>query len=108
MRAPRVVLGHPGIEVVLNLVEGSVVRLAKRDAVELVENRFVKAFSDPVGLRPVHATARVVDVLDGPGELQQAHFRLDHFLVGRHVLVPLSFSGFGPQDSIGSVRLSRG
>ena len=69
MWALLIVAGDPGIEVGLQLLDAGVDALAEGDLVELVQQRFVKALADPVGLRTAGLCAAVIDVLDGEVEL---------------------------------------
>jgi len=64
MRSLAIVLGEPGIKISLQLRDRAVDLLAERHAVELVEQRFVEALADAVGLRAPRLGARVIDVLD--------------------------------------------
>ena len=58
-----VVFAHPRIQIGLQLVDGRVDALSEGDAVELVQDGFVEALADAVGLRAFHLGPRVIDVL---------------------------------------------
>ena len=60
---------HPLVEIGLKLLKASIDLPSKCDLVELLQNRFVEAFADPVGLRAFGFGSRVVDILDGEIEL---------------------------------------
>ena len=63
---PRLIIFlNPGIQVGLQLVDRTIRLLAERDTVELVEDGFVKALTDAVGLWALRLGARMIDVLDG-------------------------------------------
>lgn len=62
-------LGHPGIEIDLELVESAVDLLAERHAVELVEHGAMKAFADAICLRALGFSSTVIDILDSQVEL---------------------------------------
>ena len=64
-----VVPGDPGIEVSLQLLEAGVDAFAERHLIELLQDGFVEALADAVGLRASRLGAAVVDVLDGQIEL---------------------------------------
>ena len=66
MRARFVVRRHPNIEIILQLVDGSI---AERHAIELVEHGSMEPLADPVGLRAVGLGPGMIDVLDGEIEL---------------------------------------
>src|SRR6201981_3918222 len=59
-----IVLAEPQIEIGLQLVDRTIHLFAERDTVELVENRFVEALADSVGLRALGLGSQVIDVLD--------------------------------------------
>ena len=59
-----VVFGDPRIKVGLQLVDRTIHLLAEGDTVEFVENGFVEAFADAIGLRALGLRARVIDILD--------------------------------------------
>jgi hypothetical protein len=61
--------GDPGIEVNLQLLEAGVDAFAERHLIELLQDGFVEALADAVGLRASRLGAAVVDVLDGQIEL---------------------------------------
>jgi hypothetical protein len=69
MGAPFIVLGDPGIEVGLQLVDRPVDFFAERQPVELVEHGAMEALADAVGLRALGLGAGMIDVLDGEVEL---------------------------------------
>src|SRR3984893_4575397 len=60
-----VVPGDPGIEVSLQLLEAGVDAFAERHLIELLQDGFVEALADAVGLRASRLGAAVVDVLNG-------------------------------------------
>jgi hypothetical protein len=62
-----IVLYQPSIEIGLQLVDRAIDLLAERDAVELVKQRAMEAFTDAVGLRALCLGPGVIDVLDGQG-----------------------------------------
>ena len=62
VRPTLIVLVHEPIEVRLQRGYVSIDGLAKRHAVELVQQRLVKALTDTVDLRALGASSRVVDV----------------------------------------------
>src|SRR5438067_10134805 len=64
-----VVPGDPGIEVSLQLFEAGVNAFAERHLIELLQDGFVEALADAVGLRASRLGAAVVDVLHGQVEL---------------------------------------
>ena len=51
MRTGFVVRRHPTIEIILQLVDGSIDFLAERHAIELIEHGSMEAFADSIGLR---------------------------------------------------------
>src|SRR6478752_1150655 len=63
MRARFVVRRHPNVEIILQLVDGSIDFLAERHAIELVEHGSMEPLADSVGLRALGL------VLDGEIEL---------------------------------------
>ena len=69
MRARFVVLLHPNIEIILQLVDGSIDLLAERHTIELIEHGSMEALADSVGLRALGLGAGVIDILDGEIEL---------------------------------------
>ena len=69
MRARFVVRRHPNIEIILQLVDGSIDLLAERHTVELIEHGSMEALADSVGLRALGLGPRMIDVLDGEIEL---------------------------------------
>src|SRR4029077_7738440 len=69
MRARFVVRRHPSIEIILQLVDGSIDFLAERHAIELIETGSMEALADSVGLRALGLGPRMIDVLDGEIEL---------------------------------------
>ena len=64
-----VVPGDPGIEVSLQLIDAGVDAFAERHLIELLQDGFVEALTDAVGLRASRLGAAVVDVLHGEVEL---------------------------------------
>lgn len=60
-----VVLLQPGIQVDLQFLQRSIDLLAKRHAVELVQHRLVKPFTDSIGLGMSRLRVRMVDILHG-------------------------------------------
>ena len=64
MWAYFVVLADPGIEIGLQLIDGTIHLLAERDTIEFVQHGLVEALTDAVGLRALGPGARVIDVLD--------------------------------------------
>ena len=64
-----IVLGQPGIEVGLQLVDRGVNSLAQRDPMERVEQGLVEALDDAVRPRALRPGPAMVDVLDGQVEL---------------------------------------
>lgn len=56
---------YPFIGVCLQLFQILIQLLSKGNLVELVQDSFVKAFTDAVGLRRLGFFLRVIDVLDG-------------------------------------------
>jgi hypothetical protein len=58
-----IVGGQPLVEVGLQLVDRPVDLLAKRNLVELLENRLVEALADPIRLRSLRLGLRVIDAL---------------------------------------------
>ena len=69
MRARFVVRRHPNIEIILQLVDGSIDFLAERHAIELVEHGSMEPLADSVGLRALGLGPGMIDVLDGEIEL---------------------------------------
>ena len=69
MRPRLIVLGDPGIEIGVQLVDRAIDLLAERHPIELVENGAMKALADAVGLRAFGLDAGVIDVLDRQAEL---------------------------------------
>src|SRR6478752_3891012 len=72
MRARFVVRRHPNIEIILQLVDGSIDLLAERHTVELIEHGSMEALADSVGLRALGLGPRMIDVLDGEIERRDA------------------------------------
>src|SRR5438874_7875257 len=64
-----VVPGDPGIEVGLQLLDTTVDAFAERHLIEFLQDGFVEALTDAVGLRASRLGAAVVDVLHGQVEL---------------------------------------
>lgn len=64
MWAYFVVLPDPGIEIGLQLIDGTIHLLAECDTIEFVQHGLVEALTDAVGLRALGPGARVIDVLD--------------------------------------------
>jgi len=64
MWAYFVVLADPGIEIGLQLIDGTIHLLAECDTIEFVQHGLVEALTDAVGLRALGPGARVIDVLD--------------------------------------------
>ena len=64
-----IVLYQPSIEIGLQLVDRAIDLLAERDAVELVKQRAMEAFTDAVGLRALCLRAAVIDIFDREIEL---------------------------------------
>ena len=64
MWAYFVVLADPGIEIGLQLIDGTIHLLAECDTIEFVQHGLVEAPTDAVGLRALGPGARVIDVLD--------------------------------------------
>jgi hypothetical protein len=60
-----VVLGDPGVEFTLQLVECPEQRAAKHHAVKLIEDRFLESLADAIGLWPFNPRAGVLDVVHG-------------------------------------------
>src|SRR6476469_10038939 len=69
MRASLIVLFEPGIEVILQLLQGSVEFFAKGYAVEFVLHRAVEPFTDAVGLRRLSSRSAVINVFHRQIEL---------------------------------------
>jgi hypothetical protein len=69
MRPLLVVFGEPRIEIAMQLRDGAIELPVECKAIELVEQCFVKALADTVGLRAPRFGARVIDVLDREVEL---------------------------------------
>ena len=87
MRALFVVVADPQIEIDLQLVDRMVQLFAERDPIKLVEQSFVEALTNTVGLRALGLGARVVDVLDRKIELIFVPLRIAAVLaaaVGQH------------------------
>ena len=80
-----VVFGDPGIEVGLQLVDGAIDLLAKRDAIEFVKHGAVEALADAVGLRALGLGAGVVDILHRQVEFVFVPLRLPQYSVPRSV-----------------------
>ena len=53
---------YPLVKVGLQFLDGFIHFLSKRYPVELVEHRFVKPLTDPVGLRTLGLGARMIDI----------------------------------------------
>ena len=85
-----IVLGDPGIEVALQLVDRGVDLLAERHPVELVEHGAMKTLADTVGRRAFCLGAAVIDVLDRQVELIFVAFAAAEFgaAVGQHPRQP--------------------
>jgi hypothetical protein len=64
-----VVRRHPNIEIILQLVDGSVDLLAERHAIELVEHGSMEPLADSIRLRALGLGPGMIDVLDGELEL---------------------------------------
>ena len=64
-----IVLDQPFIEIRLQLVDCAIDLLAERDAVELVKQRAMEAFTDSVGLRALCLGAAVIYIFDCEIEL---------------------------------------
>lgn len=69
MRALFVVVGDPFIQVGLQLFDAAIDLTPERDLVELLQNRFVEALADAVGLRMPDLGLRVLDVVQRQIEL---------------------------------------
>lgn len=69
MRAFVIIAIHPGVQVRLQVFEFRVDALAERDLVELLFDRPVEPFADPVSLRTVRLRFGVVDVVDRQEQL---------------------------------------
>jgi hypothetical protein len=64
-----IVACYPKIEIELQRVHRVIDLLAERDAIELVEQGLVEPLADAVGLRALHLSSSVMDVLNGEVEL---------------------------------------
>ena len=64
MRPCAVVAIDPLIQVSLQLLNTAVNLFTKRNLIELLSNRAMKPLTDPVGLRRLHLSPSVVDVLN--------------------------------------------
>ena len=62
MRARFVVRRHPTIEIILQLVDGSIDFLAERHAIELIEHGSMEVLADSVGLRALGFGSRMINV----------------------------------------------
>jgi hypothetical protein len=69
MRTLIVVFGEPCIKIFLQLRDRAVELLAECYPIELVEQCFMEALADAIGLRTPRLGARVIDVLDRKVEL---------------------------------------
>ena len=63
MGALDVVIREPVIQVLLQFVNGVVNLPPKRDLIELLQNRFVKALADAIGLWMTHLGLRMLDII---------------------------------------------
>ena len=63
MRALVVLVGDPVIQVGLQLFDAAIDLAPERDLVKLLQNRFVEALGDAVGLRVPDLGLRVLDVV---------------------------------------------
>lgn len=60
-----VVIGQPGIQIGLQFFRREVEPSAEGDLIELLQDGFVEAFADSVGLRMAGLGLGVLDVVDG-------------------------------------------
>jgi hypothetical protein len=74
MWAPLIIVKEPGVQVILQLLDGTVDLFAECHTVELVEDGAMEALTNSVRLWALGLGAAVVDVLDREIELVSAAF----------------------------------
>lgn len=70
-----IVISQPIIQVGLQFFDGSVDLSPERDLVKSLQDRFVEAFANSIGLRVAHLRFCVLDIVQGQVELIIVRFR---------------------------------
>ena len=63
MRTLSIVVLEPVGEILLQFFQRRLDLAPEDDSIELIEDRFLEPFADPVGLRTLGLSARVLDVI---------------------------------------------
>ena len=103
MRPLTIVVTDPGIQIPLNLVDGSVYFAPECDLVELLQNSFVEALADTVGLRVVGLGLGVLNIVDRQIQLIVMTFGFAAILsatIGQNTQHPHTLLGHERQHAI--------